>query len=270
MWDICFKAAINKDGSLLFPEKLSIEFLENARRTQGSLIFSNQYMNKVIDEESQPFKKAWIRYYELLPSTKLNTFAFIDPAISQNIDSDFTGITVVSIDSDDNRYLLHAARKKLTPTQIIEEVFKIQRTFHPMCIGIETQAYQEALLYMLDQESRRRGVIIPIKGIKHGTHEAKDKRIMGLVPYFEFGRYYLKPGLTDFEDELLSFPRGGHDDIIDSLSSIEKIAIKPEKEIRKDEQPNPADAANYEQWYRRQLHQGRVPTKTNEYEQDQW
>jgi len=39
----------------------------------------------------------------------------------------------------------------------------------------------------------------------------------------------------------------------DSLSSIEKIAIKPERERQKDEQPNPADAANYEHWYRRNL-----------------
>lgn len=264
LWDVCFKSAINKQGELLFPEKLSQEFLDMARRTQGSLIFSNQYMNKVIDEDSQPFKKAWIKYYELLPSTKLNTFAFFDPAISQNIDADFTGVTVVAIDADDNRYLLYAARKKITPTQIIEEIFKINMMFHPMCIGVETVAYQEALLYMLDQEMRRRGVIVPVKGIKHGSQDAKEKRIMGLVPYFEFGRYYIKPGLTDFEDELLSFPRGGHDDIIDALGSMEKIAMKPEKEIIKDEQPNPADGDAYESWYRRQLAQGRLQTKTIE------
>lgn len=251
-WSITYKRAIEKDGSLLFPERLDQEFLDNARKVMGSYIFANQYQNEIIPEDLQNFKKHWFKYYTELPP-KLNTFAFIDPAISQEKTADYTGVVVISVDTENTWYVRSAQRYKITPTEIIELMFRVNKEFKPMVIGVEIVAYQEALLYMLDQEMRRRNVIIPVHGVKPGNQESKSNRILGLVPRFEWGRIYLSRGLTVLEDELLKFPRGGHDDVIDALASIEKIAIKPEREKPKDDQPNPADAANYESWYRRQL-----------------
>lgn len=251
-WSVVYKRAIEKDGSLLFPERLTLEFLDDARKVMGSYIFANQYQNEIIPEDLQNFKRPWIKYWSALPA-KTNTFAFIDPAISQEDSADFTGVVVVSVDAENVWYVRTAQRYKITPTQIIDLMFRINAEFKPMSIGVETVAYQEALLYMLDQEMRRRNQILPVHGVKSGTVESKNNRILGLVPRFEWSRIYLARGLTVLEDELLKFPRGGHDDVIDALASIEKIAIKPEREKKIDEQPNPADAANYESWYRRQL-----------------
>lgn len=251
-WDVVYKKAEMPDGSLLFPERLTREFLDNARKVMGSYWYANQYLNEIIPEDLQNFKKAWFKYWTVLPP-KLNTFIFIDPAISQESTADYTGVVVVSVDPDDHWYVRLAQRYRITPTQILELMFRLNAEFKPMVMGIETVAYQEALLYMLDGEMRRRNQLLPVHGVKPGTDESKQNRILGLVPRFEWGRIYLSPGLTVLEDELLKFPRGGHDDVIDSLASIEKIAIKPEREKPKDEQPNPADAASYESWYRRQL-----------------
>lgn len=261
-WRVCYKKAKEKDGSLLFPERLSHEVLENLRKVQGSYIFANQYLNEIIPEDTAVFKLPWIKYYETLPSVRLNTFAFFDPAISQEKHADYTGVSVVHVDSDANRYLAFAGRFKLTPTELINMMFKIHSQFRPMAIGLETIAFQEALLYMLDIEMRKRGVILPVKGIGSGSTERKEMRISSLVPYFEWGRYFIKKGLTDFEDELLTFPRGAHDDIIDSVASLEKIIVAPEKEKLHDRQPNPADAQDYESWYRRQLAQKGGPRQT--------
>jgi len=35
-WSVVYERAIREDGSLLFPERLTQEFLDNARRTMGS------------------------------------------------------------------------------------------------------------------------------------------------------------------------------------------------------------------------------------------
>lgn len=43
-WNVVYRGAYNKDGSLFFPEKLSQDFLESAKRTMGSYIFANQYL----------------------------------------------------------------------------------------------------------------------------------------------------------------------------------------------------------------------------------
>jgi predicted phage terminase large subunit-like protein len=249
-WSVVYEKAVLDNGALYFPEKLTKEFLDQARRVQGSYIFSNQYMNDVIPLDSQSFKPEWIKYYTQLPQRK-NTFAFIDPAISLEDHSDYTAVCVVDVDVDNVWYIKYAERFKITPTQIIELCFNINAQFKPMCIGIEEVAYQKALLYMMDTEMKRRQMIIPVKGVKPGTDVSKEHRILGMVPRFEWGRCYLKQGLVDLEDELLQFPRGAHDDLIDSLASIETIAVVPSREENKDEQPSPANPDEYERWFRR-------------------
>jgi hypothetical protein len=58
-WAICYKRAIQDDGSLLFPERLSQEFLDNARRTMGAYSFFNQYQNEILPDGQQVFKKEY-------------------------------------------------------------------------------------------------------------------------------------------------------------------------------------------------------------------
>lgn len=119
-------------------------------------------------------------------------------------------------------------------------------------IGIESVAYQEALLYFVDQECRKRKVVLPVKGIPRSS-QSKETRILGLVPRFEWGRITLARGLTDFEDEYNLFPRGTHDDILDALASLEELVFYPEKKEKKLEKPNSPADPNYERWYRQQL-----------------
>ena len=62
-WDILYKGCHNSDGSLFFKERLTEEFLLNAKRHMGSRFFANQYDNVVIDDQDKPFKREWLKYY---------------------------------------------------------------------------------------------------------------------------------------------------------------------------------------------------------------
>lgn len=256
-WSVVYKRAINPDGSLFFPERLSHQFLENAKRTMGSYLFANQYMNEIIPDGEQPFKKEWIRYYQHLPERK-HTFAFIDPAISQTDNADFTALTVIDVDVDQNWYVRCAQRFKINPTQLVSLVFNVNNQFKPMCIGIEDVAYQKALLYMLDEEMRRRKIIAPVKGINPGTDKTKEMRILSLVPRFEWGRIFLAQGLTDFEMEMMLFPRGSHDDLLDSLAYMEQIIVYPSKEKTHGSSKPAPNSPEYEKWYIQNLHKQRA------------
>lgn len=248
MWEVVIEKAIRDDGSLLFPEKLSHEFLNNARRTMGSYLFANQYMNEVIPKELQTFKKEWFHYYDFIPQNHY-TFVFIDPAISQADSADYTGVVVVGVDHERRRYVKGAKRYKITPTQIISLIFELNETFKPQVIGIEEVAYQKALLYFLDEEMRRRKVVLPVKGVKPPTDKTKQARILSMVPTFEWNRIFLSKGLDDLEMELLSFPRGKHDDLIDALASIDYIYYAPEALDTSVKKPHTASDPNYERWY---------------------
>lgn len=250
-WSVVYKRAVNHDGSLLFPEKLTHEFLEAQKRKLGSYSFSNQYQNEIIPEDMQSFKKNWFKTCNELPK-RLFHFAMIDPAIGQKKTSDYTGTIVIATDTDSNWYVRVANRERKTPTQIVNSCFEIQKQFGCLAIGVEAVAYQEALIYMLSEEMLRRRVMIPIKAIKPPTDRTKEARIRGLVPRYEFGRIYHSPGLYDLESELLTFPRSSHDDLCDPLSSMDEFVTYPDKEKEYEGRiPTTADP-DYERYYIRQ------------------
>ncbi len=239
-WSVVYKKAIQTDGSLLFPERLTREFLDNARRTMGSYIFANQYQNEIIPDGEQTFKKNWIRYYHTLPST-LHTFCFIDPAISEAATADFTGVSVVSTDMDKNWYVRLSQRYKCNPSQLIELLFKLYKEFKPVMIGVEDVAFQRAIVHFAHEEMKRRNQYIPVTGIKIGHDQTKEMRILSLVPRFEFGTLFLSNACKDLELELAQFPRGSHDDCLDSLSSLNQIVYYPSERRKEDVTPNAND-----------------------------
>lgn len=253
-WNVVYEKAIRADGSAYFPAKLGLEVLEQKKRAMGSYIFSNQYLNEIIPAELQCFKQDWFAYYDKLP-TNVNTFVFIDPAISQADTADFTGVVVVSVDYEKRWYVRYARRHKITPTEIIKLIFNLNEEFKPNIIGIEEVAYQKALLYFLDEEMRRRNVILPVKGIRPPTDKTKEMRILSLVPRFEFSRMLLNKGLVDLEIELLKFPRGSHDDLIDALAGVDYIYYPPDKDREFLKRPNRNDP-NYERWYIQNIKRG--------------
>lgn len=250
-WNVVYKKAVQDDGTLLFPERLTHEFLQKARKTMGSYLYANQYQNEIIPEGEQTFKKEWLRYYDSVPFNIYN-FAFIDPAISEAATADYTGITVVSVDAEQRWFVPYAQRKRLNPSQIIETCFQLYDLFKPQIIGVEDVAFQRALVHFAHEEMRRRGKKIPIMGVKRGNQQSKETRILSLVPRFEWGTLFLNRGLFDLETELSQFPRGAHDDIIDSLSSLSEIVYYPQKQRSTNEPPNPNDPS-YESWYIKQL-----------------
>lgn len=246
-WSFVLERAIREDGSLLFPERLTQEFLLDVKKTMGSYLFSNQYMNEIIPAGESPFKREWLRYYQSIPDTHY-TFAFIDPAISTMETADYTALVIIDVDPNRQRYLRVANRYRITPTQIVELIFRVNEEYHPQVIGLEDVAYQKALLYMLDGEMRRRNCILPVTGVRPPTTKTKEMKILGLVPHFEWGRLLVNQGLHDFETEYAQFPRGSHDDILDALASIEQILYFPTVSGKMDQGPRPNEAG-YESWY---------------------
>jgi predicted phage terminase large subunit-like protein len=251
-WDVVYEKAIRDDGSLLFPERLTHEFLAQARKTMGSYLFANQYQNEIIPEGEQTFKKHWLKYYAEIPVLNY-TYAFIDPAISEADTADYTALTVVSTDVQRQSYVRHASRQRINPSEIIDLAFEVYDRFHPLVIGVEDVAFQRSIIHFAYEEMRRRDKHLPLKGVKRSPDKTKEMRILSLVPRFEWGSLLLNQGLHDLEIELAEFPRGRHDDMLDSLASIYDIASYPSNpRTKQNERPEPHEPG-YESWFIRQL-----------------
>lgn len=253
-WDVVYESAIRPDGSLLFPERLSREFLDRARRSQGSRIFANQYLNQVVSAEDRVFKPEWRKYWHVATELPFGyTFSFLDLAVSLADGADYTALATVTVDERQTWWVRIAKRARVNPTEAIEWMFQNHSEFRPLAMGVETVAYQKAFVHFLREEMIRRNIFLPIREINRGPDTTKEMRILRMVPQFEFGSIRLAHGMKDLEDELEFFPRGAHDDLLDALSSIHDIVTYP-TQARNDERPESPTDPRYESWFIRQLH----------------
>jgi hypothetical protein len=76
--------AIAADGTTPWPEKFSLEWLEERRRQMGSAIFATQYQNDVELMKGDIFREAWFRYYEVPPDwSRFEHWIGCDPAATR-------------------------------------------------------------------------------------------------------------------------------------------------------------------------------------------
>lgn len=223
------------DLKILFPAKFSASHLRKLYEQQGPYVFSCNYLNDPIPDENAVFRQDWFRYYEPndLRGAILNHFTTVDPAIKIDQDADYTAIITVAIDIHQQIYIREIIRDRLSPSEINNELFRIQAQYHPVIIGIEDVAYQKALRYSLMEEMKRRNAYLPIRELKPG-HRDKDSRIKGLQPLYANAQIHhakVTAKIRYLEDELLRFPRGKYDDIIDALAYGLDIWYPPKQRV---------------------------------------
>lgn len=211
------------DGKALWEEHLNIEELGKIKQDyiakgQGYL-FYQEYQNDPVSDENRKFKIEKFKYYtdEEIDKKQLTTFATYDRAYSLDKTADFTGKVVVSVDRENNWYVRQAVRLKATEAELITDIFDTKSYYNTQKIGVEQKAYQYTIKIALEDEMRKRGTFFLIEELKDGG-TAKSKRIEGLLPRFESGSIYFKRDQTDIADEMMTFPKGVHDDLIDALA----------------------------------------------------
>src|ERR1035437_1085291 len=234
-FNILIRRAINHDGSLLFPTRLTKEFLEDVKRKQGSRIFSAQYLNEPVDDESATFKRKNIirKDWELVKDRPINWYLGIDPSYEGEY-SDYAAFVVAGMDYQRDIYVRHVTRRKMTYKDIIDEIFRLYTIYTPKQIILETIGAQKSIMYELNNEMKRRSAWLPLTEVKQRT-KSKEERVRGLAPYYEFGHiFHVKDclQLDDLEYELIHFPRGKHDDVVDALASILDFTHAPSANAR--------------------------------------
>lgn len=228
-YNILVRKAIEDDGSLLFPERLTLEFLDEQKKDQGNYIFSCQYFNSPVDDDTATFKQSYMKRvnWDLVKDRPINWFMAIDPSAGGEY-SDYAAFILCGMDFQQELYVREVYRAKMNYMDIINLMFDWYAKYHPRRIALETIATQKNIQYMLNNEQKRRGVWLPVQEIKT-RQNSKEERIKALAPYYEFGRIHHVEcnQMDDLEYELLHFPKGTHDDMIDALATILEIATPP-------------------------------------------
>lgn len=220
----------DKDGDRIpiWPERYNNEEIEKIRRAMASpYLFSCQYENNPIPDESATFKRTDIKEIdELYIPENVNNFIAVDLAEEEAIKGDYTVITVASFDEHARMYVREIVRyRNMTVYEATQHIWRLTQRYKPIRVGVETVAFQKSLLRSYKHEAARNGWNIPWTEIKRGN-SSKHHRIRGLQPRTQRGDFYVVKNLTNLDamtDEMVRFPKGSHDDILDTLADLEAI-----------------------------------------------
>ena len=187
--------------------------------SQGYASKNSLYMNNPTDAVNQVFKRDWIQYYVERPQN-LAICMSVDPAQSdkeQTSDPDYSIVEVTGVEpKSGNIYVLDYVRERFNPGELVDAIFNMYRVWKPLLVKIEAIAYQRTLSWYIRKRMEQLNIYFTIDEIK-SLKGSKVDRIRGLQPYFSAGKIFIKATMPELERELLSFPKGAHDDIIDAL-----------------------------------------------------
>lgn len=223
-----------ENGKIIFPIKYcascsdhqngeELKCLECLKGSKTPHSFSSQYFNDPIDADSVEFKTEWVQKFQFTSeiTNQLNrtpAIMSIDPAVGLKGSNDYTGIVVTKVLPDNHIYILEAQQKRMSPPQLIAEVFKLKNMYNARKVLLETTSAQMIFMGAFKQEMVRRKEFFTIEEVGRTTKETKAMRIRSLIPFYSNGMILHRHGLNDLEYQMLQFPRNTHDDILDALA----------------------------------------------------
>jgi len=246
-WKVIWKSIIDENGNSIWEEMYPMEKIEEIRQgfehmgnTSG---FFQEYMNQPQSPDDAPFRPEYIHTYdgkieEINGEWYVNyngekrlvyLFLGIDLASAISAHSDYTVMTTIGIDANGYQFIVDMVRVKCNPAEHPKMIIDLFKKWHHRGVYIESQAYQESCRMTTRQMMLEEGIYIPgiEKKITHRTN--KSQRLIGLVPLMAQGKLIFRPNDLEAEREFLAFPRGKHDDILDSIWMASNYGYRPPK-----------------------------------------
>lgn len=197
----------------LWPERYSAEELTRIKKDIGTFEWLALYQQTPTALSGNLFKREWFQYVETFPED-LRIYQTVDLATSTDFNSDYFALLTFGVDKEYNVYILDLFLGHL---EFPDQVKTIQRYYNkwlPLRVGIESVSYQVSMEQWLREKTN-----IPV--IKLKTSTDKVTRALRITPYFENGKIKIMrdiPFKNLLEEQMLQFPNGKHDDIVDVVS----------------------------------------------------
>jgi len=150
----------------------------------------------------------------------MRVYSFLDPAISEKQEADQSAIVTIGLDSNNRIFILDVWAERANPDTIINAVFSTAAKWNPEKFGIETVQYQKMLALEIRKQMNIRNHFFHLEEVS--PMGEKNARIRSTLQPRYGNASVIHPKynnkIQELETELLKFPNGKHDDIIDSLS----------------------------------------------------
>jgi len=218
-WLFDIKPAIQKDGSVLWPEYWPLSRLEERRKEIGTIIFNCQYQNDPTGMEGSLLKAEWLHPWEQPPPSTCRYYAGLDPSLGE---ADYFGVATLAFEPTTRQgYLVDVWAEHLPFPKILKhKIPQLHSRYHYSKMYMETNFWQKILTYMPEL----RGLpIVPVQTVRD-----KESRFIPMSSHFESKRILINPLLlrrSEFWTEWVQFPRGQYDDALDSVEIVTRNVI---------------------------------------------
>lgn len=210
-------------GELLWAEyfggSLAIKEAKRDPKTWSSL-----YQGKPAPDGGDFFKEEWLHDYDVAPDLRtLAIYGASDFAVSEGR-GDYTVHAIYGVDKQARIYVLDLWRGRTTPDIWISTLLDLQEKWKTVMWGFEKGQILLSIGKPLLQECARRGVFLYRRAIASTLD--KSVRAQGIRAQISSAGLYLPRKAewrTDFINELMVFPSGRHDDVVDTLSLLGQI-----------------------------------------------
>lgn len=219
-------------GEALHPQRYNEQMMESMRANQPPRIWSALYQQNPVPDEGVYFKKEYFRYEPVSPQAyNRNVFQAWDFAIGEKQVNDFTvGVTLIQ-DEHDFLHLVEVIRFKGDSFTIVEEIINAAERWGseptaPLTLGFEDSQIWKAIKPLLEKRMTERKLYPPYEVLKPLTD--KLARARSLQGRMQQGRVYFPKDATWSEivhTELLRFPAGAHDDIVDAMAWAVNLCV---------------------------------------------
>ena len=200
----------NEDGTerSVWEEKWSLEWLKSQRHLRD---FAKNYMNRPINVDGTFWANEDITIEDLKDYG--NTIISVDPAVTKNKVSDYTGIAVLSRGMDDLGnsviYVRDAQQVKLSPSDLSDKVRDLAEIYDAGLLYVETNQGGDLWQDVFKE--------IPIKYRSKHQKLSKQIRAGKALNYYQQGKVRHSAHFPALEEQMWSFPKVSHDDVLDAV-----------------------------------------------------
>ena len=212
--------------------------------------YSQEYLNEPIAEGNAFFEKDDLldipfknyRDWETDPGKRPVVFyASMDLAVSTRTSADRSVINVATVDADRYLDIIDVKMDRWGPKDLVDQMFEVDEEYDIDTWFIESGTILKAIGPYLDEEMARRNrflnihLMVPSKDKVTRAKSIQARHKAHRVRYDQSADWW--PGV---EQEMLQFPRGAHDDFVDTMSqyglALDEIITPPtEDEVAEEE-----------------------------------
>lgn len=220
----------------------------------GPIVFSQEMQNNPVDEIASIFKRAWLYGTDERPNTYSLTaletkwaqehpiimpevtgapipaqttwlkteikqvLMAVDPAISEKETADYFAIVVIGIDGKGEIYVLDVWRTRTSDIDIqVQAILDKAEQWKPDKLKIETVAYQAGLGRAVQKKAAEQNKHVPVFMVT--PDKDKFRRAIIHSANFAGNLVHIRTDMELYDafcGELLGFPKGQHDDMLDA------------------------------------------------------